>query len=494
MQASIDPKAFEARVEGFLSSRGLSKAEPALVALSGGPDSTALLAALAALGAGALRAVHVDHGLRPRAELDAERDFVRGLCRGLGVPLTIARLRPGAVLERARADGEGVEAAARRFRYAAFRAILAREGLSRLYLAHNRDDQLETILMRFLAGSGPGGLRGMPEAAGPILRPLLSTPKSEILAYLAARGLGHSQDSTNDGDAYLRNRVRRGLVPVLDERFPGWGRGLLRGAELAALDEEALAAWAVRVGFAPAPAASSSGAGPGGAATPRAPGSSASGRLEADAASFFGAPEAVRRRALLQAMSLLGPARPGRRGERQPEGRRLPARLARAALLAASSGGRYRGAGIELRLEEGRLILSRSLDFPKRRGYFVVIERPGPGGAEIHAGSVTVAARWSEGPDAAGLDEGAFTFPLVARSRRPGDALSLRRGRKPLDELLSEWGLPAEARGSLPVIEDRDGIVAVLGSAWGGRDRFRHCGGGLGNGRKLSIAVKGALA
>lgn len=480
MQDSLDPKAFEARVEGFLSSRGLSKAEPALVALSGGPDSTALLAALAAVGAGPLRAVHVDHGLRPRAELDAERDFVRGLCRGLGLPLTIARIRPGAVLERAKAEGEGVEAAARRFRYAAFRAILAREGLSRLYLAHNSDDQLETILMRLLSGSGAGGLRGMPEAAGPVLRPLLATPKSEILAYLAARGLGHSLDSTNGSDAFLRNRVRRSLVPLLDERFPGWRAGLARGAELAALDEEALAGWAGRVGFVPV--------------SPSAPGEPAAGRLEADAASLLGAPEAVRRRALLQAISLLGPARPGRRGVRLPEGRRLPARLARSALDAAASGGRYRGAGIELRLEGSRLILSRSLDFPKRRGYFVVIDRPGPGGAVIRAGSVAVAARWSEGPEAAGLDEGAFTFPLVARSRRPGDALSLRRGRKPLDELLSEWGLPAEARGSLPVIEDRDGIVAVLGSAWGGRDRFRHCGGGLGNGRKLSIAVKGALA
>jgi tRNA(Ile)-lysidine synthetase-like protein len=202
----------------------------------------------------------------------------------------------------------------------------------------------------------------------------------------------------------------------------------------------------------------------------------------------------VRNRALLAALSLLEAERAGRGRAPRPEGRRLSARLARAALEAVEAGGLYRGAGIELRREGGNLILSRSLDFPKRRGYFVVIDRPGPGGAEIHLGSLAIAVRWSEGPEAAGVDEAAFSFPLVVRSRRPGDALSLRRGRKPLDELLSEWGLPAEARGSLPVIEDRDGIVAVLGSAWGGRDRFRHCGGGLGNGRKLSIAVKGALA
>ncbi|MBL8967808.1 MAG: tRNA lysidine(34) synthetase TilS, partial [Spirochaetaceae bacterium] len=107
---------------------------------------------------------------------------------------------------------------------------------------------------------------------------------------------------------------------------------------------------------------------------------------------------------------------------------------------------------------------------------------------------LAVAARWTEGPGAEGIREDCFAFPLVVRSRRPGDTIALPRGRKPLDELLSEWRVPERARAQLPLVEDRDGIVAVLGAAYGGKDRYRHRDGLGPAGRFLAITVKGALA
>ncbi|MBL8966808.1 MAG: tRNA lysidine(34) synthetase TilS, partial [Spirochaetaceae bacterium] len=243
MPGSFGPKSLEGEIRAFLAERRLEAERPALVGLSGGADSTALLAALVALGPGALRAVHVDHGLRPRRELDAELALVRALCRRLGVPLTVARVRVGAVEALARATGEGVEAAARRYRHAAFRAVLAREGLDRIYLAHTLDDQLETLLMRRLAGAGSAGGRGIPAVSGPILRPFLGLRKEELLAYLAERDIPYATDSTNASPEYLRNRTRLLLVPLLDRDFPGWRGGLLAGSERAAEDEAALAAW-----------------------------------------------------------------------------------------------------------------------------------------------------------------------------------------------------------------------------------------------------------
>lgn len=461
----------EAELRSFIDREGLDPRLPALVGFSGGPDSTALLAALSAVWRGPLRAVHVDHGIRPEAERRAELALVRSLCSRFSVGLSVATVRPGAIEEAARARGIGVEAAARSYRYGAFRALLSREAERRglptasvsLFLAHNRDDQIETVLMRALGGAGTAGLRGMVPRSGPFLRPLLGLSKQELLAYLEAASLSFSVDSTNEADDYLRNRLRHEVLPAIIAAFPGAPGGLLRTAARAALDEEALSSWAGEKGFEE---------GPGGLSAP---------------AALLSEPEAIRARAFLEAAGRLYP------------GRRVPFRLAAEALAALEAGASsYRGGGLELRLSgpaqpEGRLILSRSLDFPRPGGYFVLVERLGSEGLALRLGGLRFELSWTSGPGAAGIREEAIGFPFVLRSRRPGDRLSMGAGSKPLDELFSEWGIRDELRPLVPIIEDRDGIVAVLGSSLGARDRFRKhaCEG---KGRLIAIAVKGARA
>jgi tRNA(Ile)-lysidine synthase len=428
----------------------------AIVGFSGGPDSTALLAALVEAGAPNLRALHVDHGLRPEAERHAELETVRNLAARLKVPLTVARVRPGAIEELAERSGEGIEAAARRYRYAALRTTAARTGAEAIYLAHTRDDQLETVLMRFLSGSGAAGLRGMPRESGLVVRPFLGLSKTELLAYLERRGLPFSTDSTNAGEDYARNRLRHRVLPVLERFFPGWEAGVGLSARKAGMDEEALALRAGGFAF------------------------GWQGRNLVAGAALLDEPDAVRYRALLSAAGSLS------------KGRRVPFRLVEAAFAALDSGARsYRGGGLEFRREGDRLMLASALDFPGYRGYFVEIADPGSGRLERGAGRIRVSASWQRGGTTTGLRRDAFSFPLVVRSRRPGDELAIRGGSKRLDVLFSEWGVATADRDRIPVLEDRDGVVAVLGAGYGGRDRYRH-NDGCESDVRLSIQVKGA--
>jgi tRNA(Ile)-lysidine synthetase, N-terminal domain/tRNA(Ile)-lysidine synthetase, C-terminal domain len=455
--------AVESRLLEFLRSRGLEPSAPLAVAYSGGPDSTALLAALCALRKGADTpvplAIHVDHGIRPHHELEAELELVRSTCLELGARLAVAHVRFGAVAAEAARSGEGVEAAARRYRYSAFRSILAKSGSQALLLAHNRGDQLETLLMRMLGGAGTAGLRGIPEASGPYLRPMLGLEKSELLDYLSEKGIRYSVDSTNESNDYLRNRIRHELLPALDSSFPGWRSGLERAAAKARLDEDALSAAASVLSF-----------------------STQDGSVFSTAAEpFLSAPEALSLRALVDA------------GARCGGKARVSYDWAAAAIKALKSGeGKvYRGSGLELRRQGERIELRRGLDFPTAHGYFVLIDRP----KRERVGKLEVSAKWREAADLAGRQPGiradAFSFPLVVRSRRPGDSIALPGGTKRLDLLFSEWALPEASRGRVPIVEDRDGIVAVLGSRLGGSDRYRRGPSGSCD-RLLMVSVKGA--
>jgi len=399
----------------------------------------------------------VDHGLRPLAERAEEASIVRALCARLGVPLTLARIRPGAIEARARSTGEGIEAAARFYRSKAFSRVMAAHGGGRLYLAHTLDDQLETILMRALSGSGSGGLRGMASRSACLRRPLLAIPKADLLSWLEARSIPWSEDSSNATEEYARNRIRHRVIPALREAWPSWEGGLLATAAKAAAEEEALLTFGQGLAF-----------------------HKADGGAYLAPLALLGAPQVIRERAFLDAAGILLD-RP-----------RLSSRLARAAFGALGEGrGSYRGGGILLSASPAGLELGLALDFPHRAGYFVQIDDPGSHVLRAAAGRLRLRVEWIEAGTGWGLRESAFSFPLVIRSRRPGDRLSIHGGSKSIDALLAEWGIAAANRDRLPLVEDRRGIVAVLGGEWGGKNRFRPGPGGEGE-RLLSVHVKGA--
>jgi len=190
------------------------------VALSGGVDSVVLLHRLKKEVPG-LTAIHVHHGLSPNA--DAWADFCRKLCKRWRLPLRVYRV---SVSRKER----GLEAAAREARYSAFGKAKA----DCIALAHNLDDQAETVLMNLLRGAGPRGASGMAERSrlgGKALwRPLLDTSRKEILAYARAHRLEWVEDESNADESLTRNFVRRRVGPLLEEKFPQWKASLARAA------------------------------------------------------------------------------------------------------------------------------------------------------------------------------------------------------------------------------------------------------------------------
>ena len=190
------------------------------VALSGGVDSTVLLdAAARVLGAGAsgrLAAVHVNHRLHPDA--GAWEEHCREAASRYAIGLEVRRVEVGAA-----PGGGGIEAAARAARLAAF-ADAVPSG-DALLLAHHRDDQAETALLRILRGAGPAGMAAMrPEITVGglrLVRPLLAVPRTAVFAYARARGLGWIEDPANLDPAQDRNHLRHRVLPALAERWPG---------------------------------------------------------------------------------------------------------------------------------------------------------------------------------------------------------------------------------------------------------------------------------
>lgn len=197
-----------------------------LIAVSGGPDSMALLRALLAAkqqigGAGKLFVGHVDHSLRGD-DSAADADWLADQCRRLAIPLFIEQAHVGAIAE---VRGDGVEEAARATRYEILTRMAETLGARFVALGHHRDDQIETFLFRLFRGSGLRGLAGMPAVRNlspsvTAVRPLLGISRDQIEAYLAAIGQEARTDATNlDADIAARNAIRRELLPQITQRF-----------------------------------------------------------------------------------------------------------------------------------------------------------------------------------------------------------------------------------------------------------------------------------
>ncbi|MFT3915895.1 MAG: tRNA lysidine(34) synthetase TilS [Anaeromyxobacteraceae bacterium] len=405
MKARLSP--FAAAVRTTLESRHLAgPADTVLVALSAGPDSTALVAALAELrdaGAlGAVLALHVDHGLRPGGEADARS--AGAACEVLGVSFRSVRVEVGS---------GNVQAAARRARYAALRQAAADAGATRIATGHTRTDQAETVLMRLLRGAGARGLAGIPPRRGAVIRPLIDRSRAEGLAHLVARGLAWRDDPTNATPRYLRNRIRQALWPAALALAPRAEEALARAADLAREDERALAARARRL--------------------------VAAGDL--GAARLARAPAAVRRRVVRALWRAAGSPAPlgaahveavlGILGPGRPRRIRLPA-------------------GLEARVRAGLLELGPPRE-PVRAPRPARVEGPG----RLRSGELEL--------EIEARHPAAVPWPLELRGRRPGDRFRPEggAGAKKLAAWLVDRKVPRDLRDGLVVLAAGAEVVAV---------------------------------
>lgn len=212
-----------------------------ILAVSGGPDSMAMLAWYAARNTEfPITVAHVHHGLRP--ESDEEEKLVVQYCNTLQIP---CKTFHGDV-NRAMRKGETVESAARRIRYEFFRTLAAETGASHLATAHTRDDQCETVLLHLLHGAGPKGLCGIlpkrREGDIILIRPLIDCPKEQTVNYCKKYGVPYAIDKSNDDLSYTRNRVRHVLLPEMEKINPNIRETLCRTASALQKQQQAFEA------------------------------------------------------------------------------------------------------------------------------------------------------------------------------------------------------------------------------------------------------------
>jgi tRNA(Ile)-lysidine synthase len=426
------------------------------VALSGGADSVALLVVLRELagteGFRVVGAAHLNHQLRG-ADADADAQFCRNLAAGFEMPIEIEQVDVGAI---ARETGASIEHAGHTARYAFFERAAARLDATAVAVAHTKDDQAETFLLRLLRGAGPRGLGGMHPRAGRVVRPFLETTRSDVRDFLRDRHIAFREDQSNADLAIARNRIRHELLPLLDTRFaPGVVEILDREAAIAREDADYLDAGAR-------------------AAAARLISKSARG-VELDAATLLAEPPAVRRRVIRLAQQMAaGPATfVG-----------FDAGEAVLRFLVSKRTGQLDLPGHRVNRRGNLVVLTRSRgrERPPRAPDFIYqLEVPGrvavpEAACAIAADTRSVPSGRSAGDvwqlagrsNEAVIEARRLVSPLAVRNRRAGDRfrpLGLH-GRKTLQDFFVDAKVDRFEREITPVVVDSSGrIVWVAGHA-----------------------------
>jgi tRNA(Ile)-lysidine synthase len=350
------------------------------------------------------------------------------------------------VLDRARERRQSIEAAARIERYACFEQAAIEIDATRIATGHTRDDQAETVLLRLFRGAGGRGLSAIRPRRGIYVRPLIDVCRDELRADLAARGETAREDSSNSDLSIPRNRLRRSVLPVIVGDWPGAVAALARFAELAADDEQFLAATAREVSSAVALPA-------------------AGGVQHIDGRGLNQLPAALARRIVRHALEAAGAAP----GFRDVEAVRALARSRKASGHLDLDGVEIEKAGSVVRFGRAESVeapgaFEYSLDVP---GVVTVVETGATIRASLNRGPA-IRPIVGEPESVAVLQAEAVTLPLTVRSRRPGDRLRPfgSPGSRKLQDLFVDRKVPGIARDRVPLVVDRSGrIVWVVGHA-----------------------------
>lgn len=415
-----------------------------ICAVSGGADSVAMLHALCALRAQlgiTVSAAHYNHHLRG-AESDRDEEFVRALCRTLDVPLTVSG---GDVAREAELRGQSIEEAARNMRYAFFRTL---DGV--IATAHTADDNLETVLLNLVRGTGLRGLCGIPPKREGFIRPMLCLTRNEIEGYLLGNGLAHVEDSTNAQPDALRNRLRQSVVPLLKAENPALSQTVLRqsavlrqeDAFLDRLTDDALAQAARDGGW--------------------------------SVTALRKLPPALRTRAVRALLRRIGVPKPTSAHVHLVDHLiDSPNPSARCNLPSGFQAMRRYDLLLLARPKE-RIVCPHVLLFPATSVRVAELglrvscrfEKNFQNFSEIRNSLSTFAYK---------CDKISLYTGLCLRMPFPDDTIRLSGGTKRLKKLLIDRKIPADARLSVPVLADKDGVIAVYGVA-AAVDRMAHDG------------------
>ena len=242
---------FELRFEKQLPSELHScevKNKTLLLAISGGADSIAMLVSSLSLINNPifenkyknlkLKVVTVNHKIRSEDESLGDCLFVKNLCESNQIPCFIENAQDNQIENLSKTRGMGTEESARFFRYSIFEKIALQEKADFIFLAHNKDDQLETLIQRFFQGATGSSSLGIPQKREIFYRPMMEFSKKEIYQYLEEKKVDYRTDATNFENDYLRNKIRNLVIPCINENFNGWESALLKGVQKKSIDED----------------------------------------------------------------------------------------------------------------------------------------------------------------------------------------------------------------------------------------------------------------
>ena len=428
-----------------------------------------------------LSVVTVNHNIRPARETEADALFVKEQCALWNIPCTVKTIPAGAVASVALSRGGGTEEAARFLRYALLQEQAEAEHCDFVLLAHNRDDQLETLLQRFFQGASAGvsgaASCGIAQRRGIFCRPFLNIARAHIAEYAEQNAVPFREDATNADIAYYRNNVRHKIIPFLNKYLPGWDTAVLAGAEKAAEEARFIESLASLVVWKKADVCGTGAvsAASGSADKGRASGAAAVPALAVCTAAeeFFAAGFPVRIRSLYAALNLLG------------VNRRIPY-----VLLKDFANGQkcVKGSSIKL-YRSKRFVYAERTDYRECKsteltersecadtsavsGYCVDIASCGeyelPFGSIKAVRKIPAAADNKNNGDKKVNSVGPFSLPLRIRSRQAGDRIRAANGtHKTLKKLWNEWAVEPPHRFFIPVIEQKGELVCVWGSVLG---------------------------
>ncbi|OGF50201.1 MAG: tRNA lysidine(34) synthetase TilS [Candidatus Firestonebacteria bacterium RIFOXYA2_FULL_40_8] len=418
----------------------LKKGETVLVALSGGPDSTALLLALFEIKAKytlKLYAVHINYHLRGTESVKDEK-FAKKICAKLNIPFAVHSFDTKKIIGK-----RSLQDFARELRYGAFLAEAGKAGASKIAVAHNKNDRVETILMRFLRGSHTAGLSGMPVKRKlaeklELIRPLFDIERKEIDVYLKNKKIKARVDKSNLKTDYLRNKVRIKLLPFLKKEYnPKIEDNLLRLAVMSSFDEEYLS----------------------GKAKKYIKGNNREYFVLAGA--FEKAPLALRYRILRE---LIRSARGNLKGV---ENKHLADVIAGkksvsfpGGLLLVRSGGKL----VAVNKKNGKKTVTKGLTVPGS-AYF--------GNYKV-AAAVIGMVKYFGGKNEAYFDAGEVSFPLNIRERKAGDRFipfGMKSFMKLQDYMVNEK-IPKYKRETIPLVTDAKGNILWV-AGYRADDRFK---------------------
>lgn len=449
-------------LEKTVRRRGLlERGDRVLVAVSGGPDSVALLRGLIELRSRydlSLTVGHFNHGLRGAAS-DAEERFVTELALKAGLEPRTGRMPTASVRPR----GRSLEDWCREHRYTFLDATAREIQAGKIALGHHRRDQAETVLMNLLRGSGIEGLKGiLPIRDGRYIRPLLDTDPAEIRAFLESRSLSFRNDASNRDIRHLRNRIRHDLLPRLETVYnPAIVRGISRMAEIAGLENDFMESVL--------PEAYAS-----------AGGREGQGGVRFDIPAFLTLHEAIQNRLILLVVRRLIGAPSGLTHAHIQLVRNLLGRSGYAEVHLAG--------GITATRSYDHLSFQRTADVsspatrsqhrPSRlrrkstdaeAGFQFDVPIPGvlslAPGCRLRFEVAGVTRPVPTGREIACLDYERIRFPLVCRGVRTGDRIQPlgMAGTKKVRRLLLDAKVPLEERGRVPLLVDDEGVLWVAG-------------------------------